>query len=120
MGYSSSQSVKKRSLVGCDVFIYAHQSVNQLQEKLNDLHAEGLKLVLISNRGVKVWPESHPDTTCIEQWRCRFMSQTSGAAVSSQQIVLLLKQLADSHIDFIKTENLYSFDGKPGYSQAEN
>jgi isocitrate dehydrogenase len=47
------------------------------------------------------------------------MSNNHGAAVSSQQIVLLLKQLADSHIDFIKTENLYSFDGEPGYSQAE-
>lgn len=117
--YSSTQKIKKRALVGCDVFVYAHQSVNQLQEKLNHLHPEGLKLTLISNRGVNVWPNPHPDTFCIEQWRCRFMSTNKGAAVSPQQIVLLLKQMADSHIDFIKTENLYSFDGAPGYSQAD-
>lgn len=118
--YSSSQSAKKRSLVGCDVFIYAHQSVNQIQEKLNHLKAEGLKLTLISNRGVQAWPNAHPDTSFIEQWRCRFMSNSSGATVSPQQIVLLLKELADSHIDFIKTENLYSFDGVAGYSHADN
>jgi isocitrate dehydrogenase len=31
----------------------------------------------------------------------------------------LLGKLANAKIDFIKVENLYNFDGKPGYSLAQ-
>lgn len=116
--YHSSETSKKRVLVGCDIFIYAQHSLNKLLEKLNHLPIEGLKLMLISNRGVQVWPDRCPETFCIEQWCCRFLSTNQGGAISEQQIALLLKYMADSQVDFIKIENLYTFDGSPGYSHA--
>ena len=34
------------------------------------------------------------------------------------EIVALLGRIGGAGLDFIKTENLYTFDGNPGYSQA--
>jgi isocitrate dehydrogenase len=36
--------------------------------------------------------------------------------VTHAQIVDLLQRVAQAGFDFIKTENLYTFDGKPEYS----
>ena len=44
-----------------------------------------------------------------------FFPTTTGA-VSHPQIISLLKRFADAGFDFIKTENLYNFDGERGYS----
>jgi isocitrate dehydrogenase len=35
------------------------------------------------------------------------------------QIIALLGRIAAEGFEFIKTENLYNFDGKPGYSGAQ-
>jgi isocitrate dehydrogenase len=37
-------------------------------------------------------------------------------AVNHAQVLHLLGQISNAGFDFIKTENLYNFDGKPGYS----
>ena len=29
----------------------------------------GMRLDMISNRGVKVWPEGHAETSCTDHWR---------------------------------------------------
>ena len=75
-----------------------------------------LKLVMISNRGVKVWPGGKSETFCSDHWRCRFMPQTSGGTVTHEQIIDLLARVAAAGFDFIKTENLCNFDGERGYS----
>ena len=33
---------------------------------------------MITNRGVKVWPEGFPETFCTDHWRCRFVGKTPG------------------------------------------
>ena len=49
------------------------------------------------------------------------MSDKDNAPVTHQQIVNLLDRLGKSGLDFIKIENLYTFDGQKGYvaSQGE-
>ena len=83
---------------------------------------------MISNRGVKVWPGGNSETFCSDHWRCRFISNDGGAAeaaeggrgaVTHAQIASLLSRFAGAGLDFIKTENLCDFDGKPGYSHAQ-
>jgi isocitrate dehydrogenase len=71
---------------------------------------------MMSNRGVKVWPGGHSETFCSDHWRCRFMSEKEGETVKHSQILSLLKRVAEAGFDFIKTENLYNFDGQRGYS----
>lgn len=82
----------------------------------------GLRLKMITNRGVKVWPQGLPETFCTDHWRCRFMSDESagrGAGVTHGQVVALLTRLAQQGLDFVKTEHLYTFDGEPGYSRGQ-
>lgn len=100
-----------RQLVGVDVTIYSHDSVDTIQKILNSLVTPSLKLTKITNRGIEVWPFTLPETFCIETFRCRFEGSTT-----TQGIASLIHRIADAHIDVVKTENLYNFDGIPGYS----
>jgi isocitrate dehydrogenase len=107
----------KKELVGVDVFLdWTRGSANDLGEAISKLNGEGLKLTMMSNRGVKVWPGGHAETFCSDHWRCRFLSASAGEAPSHQQIIALLERVAALGLDFIKTENLYNFDGQRGYS----
>ena len=80
---------------------------------------EGLDLTMITNRGAKVWPEGMPETFCTDHWRCRFMAPKRGATISHAQVIALLQRIDEAGFDFIKTENLYNFDGKISYSAVQ-
>jgi len=107
----------KKDLVGIDVFFdWTKGPANDLGDALNRLGGDGVKLTMISNRGVKVWPGGHSETFCSDHWRCRFLSSSNTNIISHRQIISLLGRIADAGYDFIKTENLYNFDGERGYS----
>ena len=111
----------KKELIGVDVFVDWDEDgrdPNAIGEKLRQADADGLKLTLITNRGVKVFPGGMRETFCTDHWRCRF--QNAGQSpVSHAQILDLMDQVAKLGFDFIKTENLYSFDGVRAYSLAQ-
>ncbi len=109
----------KRELIGVDVFIYAKDSAQNFAKKVSSLNPTPFKLQMISNRGTRIWPDGHPETFCIEQWRCRFVHKDTNHLISPQEIRHLLENLEKSSYDVFKTENLYLFDGKPGFSSAQ-
>ncbi|MEO0334815.1 MAG: NADP-dependent isocitrate dehydrogenase [Pseudomonadota bacterium] len=111
---------QERSLEGVDVFLQEdNRDPNALGEKLTAAtDAQGLQLVMITNRGVKVFPDGNPLTFCTDHWRCRF-KKPDGGAVASSEVVGLLQTLDNAGFDFIKTENLYSVDGQLGYSLGQ-
>jgi isocitrate dehydrogenase len=110
----------KKELVGVDVFLdWSAGLANELGESLSTVSGDGLKLSVISNRGVKVWPGGHAETFCSDHWSCRFMSEQEGSPVTHAQIASLLSRVADAGFDFIKTENLCTFDGQPGFSLGQ-
>jgi len=116
---SGSRPVEKKQLVGVDVFIDSRdKDMNAVGELMNKLGGDGLDLVVVSNRGMKVWPNGAPETFCTDQWSCRYMGK-DGAPVTHAQIIALLGRVADAGVDFIKTEGLYDFDGKPGYTLGQ-
>jgi len=121
-GVCSETIVKERSdtkkeLVGVDVFLdWLKGSPDNLGDALTRITPNDLQLVMISNRGVKVWPGGKSETFCSDQWRCRFMSHDKGATIAHQQIIDLLGRISGAGFDFIKTENLCNFDGERGYS----
>lgn len=110
----------KKSLVGVDVFLQSNNEVKNIQQVLAKAANGGLELQMISNRGVMVWPHLMPETTCVDHWRCRFMSKVKGQEIHLDEIVGLLQSLSNSGVDFIKTENLYSFNGVSGFSSAQD
>jgi isocitrate dehydrogenase len=108
-----SHQVKK--LVGIDLFIASTASVAALQKSLAAASHPKFDLIMISNRGVRVWPDLAPETLCIDSFRVRYMAGEDHQ-VTHVEIAELLKGLADQNIDFVKTEQLYTFDDKPGFS----
>lgn len=110
----------KKETVGCDIFIHWNDgSADDLGAKLSALAVNGLKLIMISNRGVKVYPHGNAETFCVDHWRCRFQSVNEGETVKHSKIIEQLTALHNAGYDFIKTENLCTFDGVPGYSLAQ-
>jgi isocitrate dehydrogenase len=114
---SASKPAPQKELVGVDVFLdWTKGSANDLGDGLSRLNGDGLKLTMISNRGVKVWPGGHTETFCSDHWRCRFLPESDVSKVSHAQIISLLGRVAGDGFDFIKTEGLYTFDGQRGFS----
>lgn len=119
-GQTKDRIVEKKILVGVDVFVQWEEDVTALQTKLAGLKLNGLQLKMISNRGVKVWPNKAPETCCSDSWRCRFVAEQKDKGVTPQQVVDLLQVLADGKVDFVTTEQLYTFDGRPGYTLGQD
>jgi isocitrate dehydrogenase len=74
---------------------------------------------MITNRGVKVFPDGFPETMCTDHWRCRFRATTESGIVDHMQIIGLLQRVVAAGLDFVKTEHLYTFDGLPGFSLGQ-
>lgn len=120
--------VVKRELCGVDVFVCDSTSTpDELAAKLLNASHGMLKLKLITNRGVKVWPEGFPETFCTDHWRCRFVGpdvvidndKATYMPIGQRQIIQMLHLLNDARIDIIKTENLYLFDRVRGFSLGQ-
>ncbi len=115
----------QKQLVGVDLFLDWTDSNRTpdvlgqlLEEKVN---GDGLALVMITNRGQKVYPQGSEATFCTDHWRCRFHADDGKmtSPVTHQQILSLLQRAEAAGLDFIKTENLYTFNGELGFSLGQ-
>jgi isocitrate dehydrogenase len=110
---------KKKDLVGVDLFMHwAGTDVEHFASLVKQIELPGVKLSMITNRGIKVYPDGFPETFCTDHWRCRF-KPSEGEILSKEQIIQLLQNADAKGIDAVKTENLYHFDGKPAYSLGQ-
>jgi len=108
-----------KTLTGVDLFVHwAGTNPQELAAKLSAVKTGHLELAMITNRGIKVWPDGFKETFCTDHWRCRFKAKP-GVAVEKQEIISLLSQANNITVDVIKTENLYEFNGKPGFSLGQ-
>jgi isocitrate dehydrogenase len=109
----------KKELMGVDVFVHwAGTNPNELAEKMQKINNGDVQLSMITNRGIKVWPDGFEETFCTDHWRCRFKNK-NGGMLSKEEIIQLLQASLNEGIDTIKTENLYNFDGVAGYSLGQ-
>ncbi len=109
-----------RDLVGVDLFVHHEPGdPNVVGRKLEAINGGGLKLIMVSNRGVKVYPDPLPDTITTDHWRCRFQSDSANPVVTHQQVIDLMQRATNAGLEFLKTEGLYHFDGKPGFSLGQ-
>ncbi|MFN0064841.1 MAG: NADP-dependent isocitrate dehydrogenase [Chlamydiales bacterium] len=107
----------KRELVGVDIYLYSHAPCEKIAASLRAIETPSLQLQAIFNRGLRVWPDVVHNSLCVDQWRCRFIATEP---IKLQAIVLLQNRLADGGLDIIRTDNLYNFDDRPGYSNAHS
>ena len=109
---------RNKVLKGVDVFVdWKGTNPDDLAKSLKKLNSD-IKLSMITNRGVKVWPEGFEETFCTDHWRCRFEVE-NGHPAEKVSIPKLLSAALEENLDVIKTENLYEFDGERGYSLGQ-
>jgi isocitrate dehydrogenase len=109
----------KKELVGVDVFVHwPGSNPDELAAKLNGMVVPGVELTMITNRGIKVWPEGFSETFCTDHWRCRFKPNEQ-KVLEKEAIIRLLSNALSNQIDAVKTENLYTFEGKDAYSLGQ-
>lgn len=120
--YQRNPEIKRahKDLIGVDIFVQEdNRNPSMLAERLLvAIKHLPLELQMITNRGVKVWPKGMQDTFCTDHWRCRFVTKNGG--ISNPAVIwMLLKELATTQVEVIKSENLYLFDGEKGYSLGQ-
>lgn len=109
----------KKDLVGVDVFLqWNGTNAQELGDKLIQITNAGLKLNMITNRGVMVYPDGYPETFCTDHWRCRF-KHSEQVALSYDIVLGLLEKINTEGFEIIKTENLYYFNGEPAFSAGQ-
>lgn len=117
-----------KQLLGVDVFIdWKGDNPEEIGEVLSNISAFKLKLKMITNRGVKVYPKGLKETYCTDHWRCRFVAIDADIEtkepvykpVEYEQVIALLSKLHNEGMDVIKTENLYEFNGKRAFSLGQ-
>ena len=122
------RKIEEKSLVGVDVFLdWAGNDPEELGKALEAISAYKLKLKMITNRGVKVYPEGLKETYCTDHWRCRFVGvdattktkEPKYAQIDFEQVLALQSALNAKGFDVIKTENLYEFNGKRAFSLGQ-
>jgi isocitrate dehydrogenase len=111
-----------KTLEGIDIFTEwadGDRNPDRLGKELQAAAAPlGWKLKMLTNRGVKVYPDGFPETFLTDHWRCRFLRQDESDA-TFPQIVELLSAVGGTSAEVIKTEHLYRFDGERGYSLGQ-
>jgi isocitrate dehydrogenase len=108
-----------KELVGVDLFVHWRGSnAGELAQKLKPLASAKAELKLITNRGIKVYPDGFPETFCTDHWRCRFMPP-QGKQFDADEIIALMQRARQADVEVIKTENLYAFNGQPAFSVGQ-
>ena len=75
-----------------------------------------LTLTMITNRGLKIYPMEFPSPFYSDHWRCRYEST---GTITHQKVLELLQKFVTAVYDVVGTDNLYTFDGKPGYTLGQ-
>lgn len=115
---STVRPPRKKELVGVDLFIQwdqANRDPNVLGAALQKLDGDGLQMIMVTNRGQKVYPETQSAAFNTDHWRARYQS-IGELPINNHHIISLMQRAANAGFDVIKTENLYMFDGERGFS----
>ena len=108
-----------KELIGVDIFVHwAGTDPDELASLIKKMEYKDIQLSMITNRGIKVYPDGFPETFCTDHWRCRF-KPTEREFIYKADIIQLLTNALTENIDTIKTENLYAFDGKAAFSLGQ-
>lgn len=110
-----------KTLVGVDVFLDwndAGRDANTLGHRLDAAVPSTWRLEMITNRGVKMYPDGIPDTYRTDHWRCRFVP-TDTDPLTFNRVLVLLQRLHQQGFEIIHTEHLYTLSGEPRFSLCQ-
>ncbi len=107
-----------KSLVGVDVVInWNGVKASILADQINKIvENTEVGLQLIAVKGLKVWPDANDIDLLSDEWSLRFMSTAKDKSLNNFAVSRLLYNLANANLDFVRSNNLYLFDDKLGFS----
>ncbi|MCB1202311.1 MAG: NADP-dependent isocitrate dehydrogenase, partial [Leptospiraceae bacterium] len=117
--HPAGKEITQKELTGVDIFLdwsIGNRDPEILGNALTKASPDEWNLKMITNRGVKVYPNGIPDTFCTDHWRCRFILKNTANPATIPHLMIALQ---NAGFEIIKTENLYSFDGEAGYSMGQ-
>lgn len=118
-GLSKRPKNTQQATIGVDVFMqWPGNDPDSFIKQVKALENGIFDLQMVTNRGTKIWPDGLPETFCTDHWRCRFMAKNP-QKVDYAAILELLGRITQAKLNIIKTENLYAFDGQPGFSLGQ-
>lgn len=116
----TTKSKRVKRLAGVDVFIdYEGHDARALGEQLASCGTARLPLQSLNSRGMEMFspanPSKKPEVEAVSDlWCCRYLGVEG--EVGNADIRTVLHNIEALGMDWVKIENLYTFDGKPGYS----
>jgi len=120
--FKKNTHIEKKELIGVDVFLDWKGKLDDLVKLMEKSANKDFKLHLISVRGLMVHPSNadiRPDISGADHWRVRFFRKDDSKPTTHSEITNLLSEVDKLAIDFIKIENLYTYDGELGFSLAQ-
>jgi isocitrate dehydrogenase len=118
----STKPKAQKELVGVDVFIDNLKATPEELGQTISAFASHLKLITITSLGLKIWPNCMIQAPTANHCCCRFLLNDDFAhfeTITHQDIIQLLTAFENAGFDTIKTENLYTYDKKIGFSLAQ-
>ena len=118
-GAVTSSASANMEVKGIDVIVHwPSRKPQELAALVNQQQGNGLKLQMIDNRGVIVWPAglAAAETFCTDSFRCRFFAD---GTADRAKMIDLVKRISDSGVDVVMTATLRTYDGHEGYSLAQ-
>ncbi len=105
-----------RKLVGIDIFAYFIGNGANFVKIVTKIKSDKFTLHIVSFNGMKIYPSPDSANFGGDTWRCRFIAISD---ITHADIIKLLQLSNEAGIDCIKTENLYSFDGKNEFTLSQ-
>ena len=112
-----------KKLVGVDIFIDSkNKTQTEILEQLIAIQGP-LRLAAVTNRGLQIWPSplNGNAANLSDQWCCRYFSTEQTLhdtfnVIELDQVLAQIQALRTVGIEFVKLENLYTFDNRRGFS----
>lgn len=109
---------EKKELVGVDIFIDLPNNASQVGKKVEELLKDtDFTIKVVSARGIKVYPDVNAKYLTSDEWRLRIIRKSGD--FSQKDVIKVIETFVNGGFDVIKSENLYNFNGKAGYSKSQ-
>ena len=109
---------EKKERIGVDIGLNYEGKADDLAALIKPCLTDNIDLHIISNRGVKVWPDGAAETFCTDNWRLRFLGK-DGGDIKTSEVIQLLSNLNGADMNFTNALMLHSFNGEDGFTKAQ-
>ncbi len=115
----TESQIPSKELIGFDLVIDGRNSnIDDISQRLQNI-SNNLSLASVSQRGLKIWPnDAMVKVGKLDVLTCRFIGYQD-TKVFIELLPDIIAKVINAGYDVLSTDNLYNFDGKPGFSMPQ-